>query len=69
MRAFTDLDLNPTTPIRVQPIVGEWGPTQVMPTKRKKLTRWLWSLAFLIVATGLFFFGHYVYGIIMGSGV
>ena len=69
MRVFTDLDLNSNTPIRVQPGLGEWGPNEIMPTKRKKLTRWIWSGALILVVGTLFVFGHFVYGIIMNSGI
>jgi hypothetical protein len=69
VRVFTDLDLNSTTPIRVQPGLGEWGPSEIMPTKRKKLTRWLWSGAFVSMVGALFGFGYYVYGLIMNSGM
>ncbi len=68
MKVFTDLDLNKDTPARVQPEIGEWGPTAVMRTARKKLLRWLWPLGFVAIATGMFFFGHWVFGLIMTSG-
>ncbi len=68
MKVFTDLDLNKDTPVRVQPEVGEWGPTEVQPTAQKKRTRWLWPVAFVLVATGLFLFGTWVFGLIMSVG-
>ncbi|MCL2483289.1 MAG: hypothetical protein FWF43_07740 [Propionibacteriaceae bacterium] len=68
MRIFTNLKLHGDTPLRVQPGVGEWGPSQVMTTKRKRRVRWMWVIAFVLIATLLFFFGHYVYTIIMSAG-
>jgi len=68
VRVFTDLDLNGNTPLRTQPVVGEWGPQQVMPTKNKRRARWLWVVAFVVVVAALFFFGHYVYGVIISAG-
>ncbi len=54
--------------MRVQPQTGEWGPTEVQPTRRKRRNRWLWPVAFVLIATVLFFFGHWVYGMIMTAG-
>ena len=68
VRIFTDLNLHAKTPIRVQPGLGEWGPTEVMTTRRKKRTRILWVLAFIVVLVALFIFGHSVYDAIMGTG-
>ncbi|MCL1907304.1 MAG: hypothetical protein FWG08_05250 [Propionibacteriaceae bacterium] len=68
MRVFSDLDLHPSTPIRVQPTLGEWGPRGVMTTNRKKLTRWLWLLAFIVVTAVVIGFGYYAYHLIMDAG-
>jgi len=68
VRIFTNLSLHGNTPLRVQPGVGEWGPQGVMPTKRKRRTRWLWVVAFVAVAAILFYFGHEVYTAIMSAG-
>jgi len=67
-KVLTDLNLNHGTPPRVQPVLGEWGPGVTMATRAKKRARWLWASAFVIVAAGLFIFGHWVYGLIMGAG-
>lgn len=68
VRIFTNLSLHGNTPLRVQPGVGEWGPSSVQPTRRKRLTRWLWIAAFVAIVALLFLFGHHVYGLIMSSG-
>ena len=68
VRIFTNLSLHGTTPLRAQPEVGEWGPSSVQPTRRKRLTRWLWIAAFVVVVAVLFLFGHYAYTMIMTSG-
>ena len=68
MRIFTNLSLHGTTPLRAQPSVGEWGPESVQPTRRKRLTRWLWIAAFVAVMAVLFIFGYIAYGMIMPTG-
>ncbi len=68
VRVLTNLDLHGTTPTRIQPEVGEWGPVETMPTRQKRRARWLWILAFVVVVAVLFFFGHWVYDIVMNSG-
>ena len=68
MRIFTNLNLNGTTPLRVQPGVGEWGPSSVQPTRRKRLTRWMWIAAFVVVLTVMFILGYIAYGMIMSAG-
>ncbi|MCL2784785.1 MAG: hypothetical protein FWD55_04990 [Propionibacteriaceae bacterium] len=65
MRIFTNLDLHEDTPIRVQPMTGEWGPVNVMPTKRKKRTRWMWVVAFAVMTTILIVFAWWVYNQLM----
>ena len=68
MRIFTNLDLNDDAPTRVQPIAGEWGPVEVVSTRAKRRARWLWVIAFVLVTTVIFVFGHWVYGLLMNSG-
>ena len=65
---LTDLNLNQGTPPRVQPVLGEWGPRLTLATRAKKRARWLWVSAFVVVATAIFVFGHWIYGLIMGAG-
>ncbi|WP_040438213.1 MULTISPECIES: hypothetical protein [Aestuariimicrobium] len=57
MRIFTNLNLNGTTPARVQPKVGEWGPTKVPTTAAKKRMRIWVSIAFVVVLAVLVFVG------------
>ncbi|MCL1922321.1 MAG: hypothetical protein FWG15_00360 [Propionibacteriaceae bacterium] len=64
MPLLSDLDLHPATPLRVQPSLGEWGPGTIVTTRRKKLTRVLWILAFVIVAAGITAFAYYAYRVI-----
>ncbi|MDR0284990.1 MAG: hypothetical protein LBI33_08895 [Propionibacteriaceae bacterium] len=68
MRVFTNLDLNGTAPLRTQPELGEWAARGVVPTRRKRRARWLWVIGFVLIIVVLFLFGHWVYGIVMGSG-
>jgi hypothetical protein len=39
-----------------------------MTTNRKKLTRWLWLLAFIVVTAVVIGFGYYAYHLIMDAG-
>ncbi len=68
VRVLTNLDLHGTTPTRIQPEVGEWGPVEVMPTRNKRRARVLWIAAFVAVIVALFVFGHIVYDLVMNSG-
>ena len=61
MRIFTDLNLNGTTPARVQPKVGEWGPLLVPTTRAKKRMRIWVALAFVLAVTALFLLGWFFY--------
>ena len=67
-KVLTDLDLNRGTPPRVQPTLGEWGPRLTLATRAKKRARWLWPIAFTAVATVIFIFGHWIFGLIMSAG-
>ncbi|MGJ6979345.1 hypothetical protein ACSDQ9_02270 [Aestuariimicrobium soli] len=58
MRIFTNLNLNGTSPARVQPKVGEWGPRKVPTTAAKKRMRIWVSIAFVVVATVLVYVGY-----------
>ena len=68
MRIFTNLSLHGTTPLRAQPGTGEWGPSSVQTTRRKRRNRWLWIAAFVAILALLFVFGYNAYGMIMSSG-
>ncbi|MDR2895901.1 MAG: hypothetical protein LBV30_04550 [Propionibacteriaceae bacterium] len=68
MRILSDLNLHGDRATRLQPELGEWGPESVMPTRRKKLTRWLWLIAFVVIAALLILFGSWVYAQVMASG-
>jgi len=46
-------------------MTGEWGPVNVMPTKRKKRTRWMWVVAFAVMTTILIVFAWWVYNQLM----
>ena len=58
MRIFSNLNLNGSTPPRVQPAIGEWGPAQLPSTRAKKRMR-IW--------VGLVLLGWYVYHAMTGS--
>ena len=68
LNILTDLDLNRDTPLRVQPSLGEWGPRLTPATRAKKRARWLWPIAFCVVVAVIFIVGHWIYGLVMGSG-
>lgn len=57
----SNLNLNAGAPPRVQPRIGEWGPTQVPSTRQKKRMRWWAVLAFLATIAVLVGYGYYIY--------
>ncbi|MET0692435.1 MAG: hypothetical protein ABWX96_21060 [Propionibacteriaceae bacterium] len=66
-RIFSNLNLNGTTPPRVQPKLGDWGPETVPSTKQKKRMRIWVGLVLLGVMTAIFLLGWYVYYLMTGS--
>lgn len=40
----------------------------MVPTRRKRLTRWLWAAGFVAVITVLFVFGYVAYQMVMSAG-
>jgi len=68
VRVFTKLNLHENTPLRVQPVVGEWGPMEAMSTRRKRRARWAWVIGFVLVVAALLLFGGWVYGQVMSAG-
>jgi hypothetical protein len=66
-RIFSNLNLNGTTPPRVQPNVGDWGPVKVPSTRSKKRMRIWVGLALLGVMIAIFLLGWYVYHLMTGS--
>ena len=66
MRGFSDLDLNGSSAVRVQPKVGEWGPERVPTTQAKKRLRIWTSLAFVAALCTLCGLGWYFYRILNG---
>lgn len=58
MRYTSDLNLNGSTPLRVQPGVGEWGPAEVPSTRWKKWQRVLVPIVVVAIAVGVFFLGR-----------
>lgn len=67
MGIFTNLNLNGTTPARVQPKVGEWGPDKVGTAGALKRMRIWVTLAFLASVAALFGLGYYFYKAFMGG--
>lgn len=61
VKIFSNLNLNGSTPPRVQPNLGEWGPEQVPSTKSKKRMRIFVSIALFVAMLGCFLLGWYVY--------
>jgi hypothetical protein len=66
-KIFSNLNLNGSTPPRVQPNVGEWGPVKVPSTKKKKRMRIWASLALFGAMLAIFLLGWYVYFLMTGS--
>lgn len=65
-RIFSDLNLNGDTPVRVQPLLGEWEPQRVPRTSEKKKARISVSVAFAAIVVALFFLGNFFYKTLMG---
>lgn len=67
MRVSSDLNLDGSTPMRVQPGRGPWGPPGVPGTRWKKFQRILVPVVAVAIATGLFFLGRMFYLILTGA--
>jgi hypothetical protein len=66
VKIFSDLDLNGSTPVRVQPRLGEWGPIDV-PVRSRKARMRIWvSLALLAGLVLLVALGTYMYHALQG---
>lgn len=65
-KVFSNLNLNGTTPPRVHPKIGEWGPEEVPTTKQKKRMRIYVSIALPVVMLACFLLGWYVYFMMTG---
>jgi hypothetical protein len=66
MRRFTsNLDLTGGAPVRARPEIGEWGPSQVPTTRRKRLMR-VWVSVALVAAMAAVGTLMYVFYKIMG---
>jgi hypothetical protein len=57
----SDLNLNVGAPPRVRPQLGEWGPQEVLPTRKKKRMRWWTILAVIGVAAAVSAYGYWMY--------
>ena len=60
----SDLNLNVGAPPRVRPQMGEWGPLEVVPTRKKKRMRWWAILALVLVTAALWGYGYWIYTLI-----
>ena len=67
VRFFSDLNLNGSPPLRVQPRVGEWGPVMVPSTRWKKWARVLVPLIAVGLAVGVFFLARTFYLMLTGD--
>jgi hypothetical protein len=67
MRIFSNLNLHGSSPPRVQPVIGEWGPEKVPTTRQKKRMRIWVGLALLAGLLAIFLLGWYVYYVMTGS--
>ena len=66
-KIFSNLNLNGPTPPRVQPVLGDWGPTSVPTTKQKRRMRIWVGLALLGGLLAIFLLGWYVYYVMTGD--
>ena len=57
----SNLNLNVGAPPRVRPQLGEWGPQEVPPTRKKKRMRWWTILAVIAVAAAVSGYGYWMY--------
>jgi len=60
----SDLNLNVGAPPRVRPQMGEWGPLDVPPTRKKKRARWWAILAFVLAIAAVSGYGYWIYTLI-----
>lgn len=58
---FSNPDLNGSTPLRTQPGVGEWGPSEVITARAKIRHRALTPLVFMTVVMGLLALGTWMF--------
>lgn len=66
-KIFSNLNLHGSTPPRVQPSVGEWGPELVPTTKAKKRMRIWVGIALFVGMLAIFLLGWYVYYVMTGD--
>jgi hypothetical protein len=66
-KVFSNLNLNASTPPRVQPNIGDWGPGGLPSTRAKKRMRIWVGLALLGTMLLCFLLGWYVYYLMTGS--
>lgn len=67
LRPFSNLNLNGSTPPRVRPTLGDWGPEQIPSTRAKKRMRIYVGLALLAALLAIFLLGWFVYHGMTGS--
>ncbi|MCB0912144.1 MAG: hypothetical protein KDB60_11075 [Propionibacteriaceae bacterium] len=60
----SDLNLNVGAPPRVRPQMGEWGPLNVPPTRKKRRMRWWTILVLVLVTAAVVGYGYWIYTII-----
>ena len=67
VKVFSNLNLNGSTPPRVQPRLGEWGPELVPSTRQKRRMRIWVGLALLGAMLAIVALGWYVYHAMTGG--
>jgi hypothetical protein len=67
VKIFSNLNLNGTTPPRVQPSLGDWGPEMLPSTRSKKRMRIWVGLALFATMLAIFLLGWYIYHLMTGS--
>lgn len=63
----SNLNLNQGAPPRVRPRIGEWGPLEVKPTKKKKRARWWAVVVLILVLAVLVGYGYWIHRILVDA--
>ncbi|NLT29009.1 MAG: hypothetical protein GXX86_00925 [Propionibacterium sp.] len=67
MPIFTNNNLHGSTPPRVKPRLGEWGPLEVPAYRAKRRARVLVWLGFVVGLIVVTLMGWYLYAVLTGS--
>jgi nitrate reductase NapE component len=62
----SNLNLNEGLVPRLMPRIGDWGPDNVQPTRKKKRMRWFAVGGFILVAALVVGYGYWMYTLFIG---